>query len=572
LKEDQHILKNLSTRKTRYFGLTAAAIFVTAIHALFCLATGIDSAGYAMLIEFGILLICGALYAKGFYDVAGFLTVLSLDILVMFVTKKEGLNSGAIANFFPVIVASGLMVNVKNIKASAIASIFITFIVVAITLFISNDVSEIEILNTNNYLRKWLIIINVLSNIGAVTWFALLIVLIQRKATSKILKALKSTEEASKTKTRFLGVMSHELKTPLNGIIGISNLLETNNSAKDHKEYVQILLENSTAMMRLVDDILQYNKLESNQITLQEYSFNIKKLILDVTKRFQNEFNKKGIALNIAVEQGAIGWFRGDEYKLGLVLDHLLSNALKFTNQGSVTVELDILAKTSNGCQMKFMVNDTGIGIHQDDLPFIFNEFSQADETGNRTYGGTGLGLTICKKLLALMNSKMVVTSSEGMGSVFSFELNLPYAAIVNEEEIKNKVLEPINTPETFKILIAEDNKVNAKVITNFLSKWSIKHDLVENGKEAVDKAKEHNYDVILMDLDMPICDGYTATRNLRKANYESPIIAFTAALINDESKDNLSSIGFDGCIEKPFKPQELHRILENLANKNMYY
>lgn len=371
--------------------------------------------------------------------------------------------------------------------------------------------------------------------------------------------AKKKAEDFAFSKTQFLSHMSHELRTPLNGIIGSTNLLLQEEILPEQKDQLNVLKFSSEHMLSLINDILDLSKLEADRIQLEKAVLNIPEFIHKVISSFEPQYEEKGVAFKVKIDPKLKRSVLADPTRLNQVLANLLSNALKFTNKdGIVKLEVKGISVNSDHHSIEFSVSDTGIGISEDKREKIFEEFAQADVKTTRKYGGTGLGLTISQKLVRLMGGELKVESKYHKGSRFYFEVTLP----VHNSQKKTYIAAPglVNEEINLKgirVLIAEDNPINMMIASKFLDKWGIIYKQAKNGLEAVSLFGQNDFDVVLMDLEMPEMDGYGALKEIREINPTIPAIAFTAAVF-DNMKESLQNSGFNDFIQKPFKPQDL--------------
>jgi K+-sensing histidine kinase KdpD/CheY-like chemotaxis protein len=371
--------------------------------------------------------------------------------------------------------------------------------------------------------------------------------------------AKRKAEELADIKSQFLSHMSHELRTPLNGIIGSTNLLLQDKRLPEQNEQFDVLKFSSEHMLNLINDILDLSKLEAEKIQLEKNVVDIPNFINKVASPFIPQYEEKGVLFDVEIDENIKRPVLADATRLNQVLTNLLSNALKFTSNGSVKLIVKGLSIKSDVNNIEFSVIDTGIGISEDNKKRIFEQFTQADVKTTRRYGGTGLGLTISQKLVGLMGGELKVESKYNKGSRFYFDIQVPVhmgrqKAFINDKSLlKNE-----GKLKGLRILIAEDNAINMMIASRFLDKWGIVHEKAKNGLEAVSLFSNSSFDVLLMDLDMPEMDGYGALNAIRKVNPTIPAIAFTAAVF-DNMKESLINSGFDDFIQKPFRPEDLH-------------
>jgi len=375
-------------------------------------------------------------------------------------------------------------------------------------------------------------------------------------------------EKAAKAKARFLSSMSHELRTPLNGIIGTSNLiLEENSLPENIINHINILRYSSEHMLGIVNDILDFSKIDEGKMELRKQRFNVKDSLERLIKSFENEFKARKIELEFTYDPDLAGVFIvSDDIKLNQVIANLLSNALKFTIAGIVTLNVSIEALSETHVSLFVEVKDTGIGIAQEKQAEIFKDFVQVNENSElRRFDGTGLGLTISEKLVKIFGGQLEVESELGKGSRFYFSLQFEVAP----RTVKAKKLVP--APDVVvdirgvRVLIVEDNEINANILKTFLLKWQMRVMEARNGVQALELVKYHTFDIILMDLEMPEMNGYDALKGIRLTNSTVPIVAFTAALL--ENMDQLiTESGFTDYMLKPFRPSDLKEKLEFYA------
>lgn len=363
-------------------------------------------------------------------------------------------------------------------------------------------------------------------------------------------KMKKAAEQANVAKTQFLANMSHEIRTPMTSILGFASILSDSSLSSSAHEAVETIQRNSEYLLAIIDDILDLSKVESGQATIEKRVFDPIRMIKDVVSLMQVRAEKKGLFIKAKVEKGFPDSIESDPTRLRQILINLVGNAIKFTESGGVTL-------FANGPQMKggplsFDIHDTGIGINADMQERIFHPFVQADETTARRFGGTGLGLSICSRFVSLLGGELSLESEIGQGSVFTLTLPCPIRTTSGKSpNVKKEIRKSLQVDRSCHILLAEDGPDNRKLISHILERAGAQVLTVENGQQAIDAVLSNDFDLVLMDMQMPVKDGYTATRELRSRGVTLPIVALTAHVM-DGAKGRCLEAGCDDYSSKP--------------------
>lgn len=397
---------------------------------------------------------------------------------------------------------------------------------------------------------------------GYVLFFFLQSLVLSHRFSFTLRKAADEAQQGLKAKTEFLSTMSHEIRTPLNVVIGMTHLLLRNAPRKDQEKNLDVLLFSANNLLAIVNDILDYNKIEAGKINFEMIPMDIASVVHHIIEGLSSKAAEKNIALKAEVDNRLTRKVIGDPTRTSQVIYNLVHNAIKFTEEGSVQALLKTEELTDTSVAITISVTDTGIGIDPEKQKIIFDRFTQADSSTSRSYGGTGLGLAITKRILELQNISLHLKSEPGKGSVFYFTQTFSLSdepVTPDEQTDKNRASE--RQLNGVSILVVEDNPFNVMVAQSLLERSGAIVDVAENGAVALEKIRPGKYSIVLMDLNMPVIDGYEATRKLRSRGETLPIIALTASLPAEVEKD-VQRAGLTDIVVKPFNPEELFRVI----------
>ena len=379
-----------------------------------------------------------------------------------------------------------------------------------------------------------------------------------KNASRALHSALQAAEAANQAKSEFLAIMSHEIRTPLNGVLGMAQALERGRMSKTQREQLAVIGQSGAALLTILNDILDLSKIEAGKIELEDAAFDLGALASGAHATFNPQAVMKGVAFILDMDAEARGVYRGDPMRVRQVLYNLISNAVKFTQQGEIRVRI---VRTDTG--LRFEVSDTGMGVAPDRIEHLFDKFVQADSSTTRKFGGTGLGLAICRELCRAMGGEITAKSELGRGSRFAVDLPLARVGDRIEAAAANAAEAPTLDGRPLLILAAEDNAVNQLVLKTLLDQAGLELVMVDNGRDAVAAWEERPWDLILMDVQMPVMDGPTATREIRRREAETgrpetPIIALTANAMNHQT-ESYRAAGMSGFVAKPIEVAQLY-------------
>jgi signal transduction histidine kinase len=392
----------------------------------------------------------------------------------------------------------------------------------------------------------------------------------RRKATQqKLIEAIEEAKKAKKMQEQFLANMSHEIRTPMNGIKGMTDLLLETPLSEKQQDMAGMIKRSINTLLVVINDILDFSKIKAGKLHIEKINCSIKEVLNNTVSLFSHQLHTKGLPLQIHIDPNIPEHLSGDPHRLNQIMNNLLSNAIRFTNEGRINITVAIQEQTIDTITLTFTVSDTGVGIPEESIAWIFDSFSQASQDISRRFGGTGLGLTICKQLLQLQGGDISVQSTVGEGS--SFQFYLPFGISDTPAiEIPAQASKPeYEFPLTGKqVLVAEDNEINQKLIEFVLRKAGGTVTIANNGEEAIQYLQQNNlYDLIIMDLQMPKMDGYATTYYIRNnLRLKTPIIAMTATAMKDEQWQCLHA-GMNEYMTKPFEFAELYKRIAHLVD-----
>jgi signal transduction histidine kinase/CheY-like chemotaxis protein len=504
------------------------------------------------------------------YNMAKSMFITSFSVLLFFICNTLNIGSYFIYFYFPAFIAYTLYYDLEKDLPNALINLSISVscaiwsFLLPHQYFMAENIDEkyFALVSNLNYFSSFAItIMFVFFAVFHVNKSGRQLVEVWQEAERQKLELSEAKQKADSAvlaKSRFLSNMSHEMRTPLNGIVGTVNLMLQEPSLPGQLQNLEVLKYSSEHMLSVVNDVLDFSKIEAGKMELSHDVFNMKNVLDKIYTVFKNQFVSKKVEFSFEVDKELDKFFKGDETRLRQVLTNLIGNAHKFTEKGSVKVRAKLVSSDSDGAEIYFYVQDTGIGMTDEQQQLIFEAFSQGETSTTRRFGGTGLGLTISKKIVNMLGGDLKLTSEPNKGSRFYFTIKMPFsqsnAGFVNEKKVSQ-----LQSLKGTKVLVAEDSPVNMTITRKFLERWDVSIDEATNGQEAVELFRKNEYNLLLIDLDMPIMDGYEALVEIQKMNRGVPAIAFTAAVLPN-MKEHLANKGFNDFLQKPFRPEDLHK------------
>jgi signal transduction histidine kinase/DNA-binding response OmpR family regulator len=420
--------------------------------------------------------------------------------------------------------------------------------------------------------QRWNIVMVLMVVVSGVVlfWYIISRIRSQNLLIEQLDASEKKVREVSRIKENFMANMSHEIRTPMNAVLGFTNLLKARNRDPELEEFIEAIGQSGESLLTIINDILDISKIEAGMIRIESTIFSVRGLIHSIQTMFAGKMLEKGLDFATVIDELVPDTVSGDPTRLTQILVNMIGNAVKFTSEGAIRVVVDNKGRVGNHIRLGFAISDTGIGIAKEQLAGIFDRFRQAEDSITRNYGGTGLGLAIAKDLISLQGGEIEVESEPGKGTTFRF--TIPYEIAV-EPARTSVVTEPIGPGYSdyghIRILVVEDNELNQSLLRHLLTGWKLSFVIVRNGIEALEQLRIGKFDLVLMDVQMPGMDGYTATQEIRtKLKLETPVIAMTAHAFPGE-REKCLGYGMNEYIAKPIKEKELFGLITRLTGTN---
>jgi signal transduction histidine kinase/CheY-like chemotaxis protein len=430
------------------------------------------------------------------------------------------------------------------------------------------DSISISINNSGRNAQQWgsIMIVVVLLSGAALLWFIIFRIQRQNQLIRQLDASEKKVREVSRIKENFMANMSHEIRTPMNAILGFTHLLKTRNRDPELSEFVESIRKSGENLLTIINDILDLSKIEAGMMRIEAAPFSVKEIVHSIRTLFKEKIDEKKLEFMVDVDKTIPDMLLGDATRLTQILVNMVGNAIKFTPQGSIHLGICNKGISNGRIRVGFIISDSGIGIEKEELSAVFERFRQSEDSITREYGGTGLGLSIVKDLIEIQKGEINVESTKGLGTTFRFVI--PYEIATGLAEVSEySGSESFIYPESKQvhILVVEDNEMNRNLLKHLLNEWNLSFDMVQNGARALDKLKLKRYDLVLMDIQMPVMDGYTATQAIRSTlKLDIPIVAMTAHAFPGE-REKCLQVGMNDYITKPLNERELNSIITRI-------
>ncbi|GBF50340.1 aerobic respiration control sensor protein ArcB [Leptospira ryugenii] len=539
--------------------------------------------GYSFFSYFGfiiaaIFILCYVINQRGYHLLAKSIVLLIFNFAVINISSTQGEGSGSVLLYFPLMSLYFLLLEWKELR-------WIFFwCLVSVIGFLLLELSDYQILKFGDFEKpepKLVFLFNLcLTLLGQ---FIVMFVFIKvtgelesnmqtktdelRRTLHHLVDEKEKAEKAAQSRSLFLSSMSHEMRTPLHSILGYTNLILEEDVSPEQREILSLIEFSSRNLLVLINDILEFNKLEAGKISIDHLPFDFPLLLQKIHSSLKLQADEKNLEFHLELSEAIPRQLKGDPSKLTQILFNLLSNAIKFTEKGVISFKIEVKKRWESFICLEFSIADTGIGIPKEQHDLIFEQFTQADASISRKFGGTGLGLSITKKILDLFQSQIHLESEPGKGSKFTFQLNFPVVDtetnLWEEVETKEVILPNIQKP----ILVVDDNEMNLRLVSQFFKKWKFPFLVAKSGESAYEIAKAEDLSLILMDLQMPGWDGFYTTQKIKETKPEVPVLALTAD-VNEDALQKVKDSGFLDIIYKPFQPKEFQNILLQYLTK----
>jgi signal transduction histidine kinase/CheY-like chemotaxis protein len=555
-------IRKISKGKIKMIFIASLVCFVGAFLS-FIIASIISNSNlnYYLLFSSILFLLVAILSKNGYPKTARIIFLLVFNFVITFLSSYFGKESSV--EFF-LIFAIGLpfaLFSFTRKKHNIVIFCFIPFLCWLLLYFTDfKPFIDVELTNpikTKNIVYHVSIITTLLLVVFQLIYYSYLNAHLNTSVHYKKQRAI----DASDAKSQFLSTMSHEIRTPLNAVIGLSHILGDNEPRKDQEQNIDALNYSGKILLSLLNNVLDYSKMQSEEVELDEIPVDLSAAVKQIKKIHEAACLRRGIIMNLEIDADIpLVWL--DIVRFNQVINNLVTNAIKFTEKGSVTLRIKKTNQSKDRLDLLTEIIDTGIGIPEDKQNIIWEVFTQASKATNRLYGGTGLGLPIVKSIVEAMGSFVNIDSKINKGSRFYFKLNLKLAS---EQELYKTTYKKEHNFNGKRVLLVEDNAINVLVGKQILEKANLKVEVAGDGLSAVNMVKQQQFDIVLMDIQMPIMDGYAASKEIRKFNKNIPILAFSASIFM-EVKDKMEECSMNGFIFKPFDPEDLLNQIEEVT------